>query len=254
VIELCAVYAGIVLVHGSTKAALNIYRNWVGERAVRDLRRRLRQLIAHLSTDDMGDRRGVQISMITGEVEPIGGFVGVSVSEPLLQGGVMLSVLAYLIHLQAGLAIAGFALFLPQLLFVPLMQRAINRRSATRIGILRGLSASLVARNDEESGCGRDEARIDLIFSVNMGIYRLKFSLNFFMNLCSHLQVVVGLLVGGWYVLHGDLVIGGIVAYISGIGRLNDPWGDLVNYFRDASLNSVKYNLIIAGIGVETRL
>jgi ABC-type multidrug transport system fused ATPase/permease subunit len=249
VIELCAVYAGVVLVHGAAKLVLNIYRNWVGERAVRDLRRRLRRMVARFSAaGDLGDQRGIQISMITGEVEPIGGFVGASVSEPLLQGGVMLSVLAYLIHLEAGLAAAGFALFLPQLLFVPLMQRAINRRSAARIWMLRGLSASLVAREDEKSRRQRDESRIDLIFSVNMGIYRLKFSMNFLMNLCNHLQIVVGLLLGGWYVLHGELEVGGIVAYISGIGRLNDPWGDLVNYFRDASVNSVKYNLVIVGI------
>jgi len=249
VVELCAVYAGVVLAHGSTKVALNIYRNWVGERAVRDLRRRLRRLVARFSAaGDLGDQRGVQISMITGEVEPIGGFVGASVSEPLLQGGVMLSVLAYLLHLEAGLAAAGFVLFLPQLLFVPLMQRAINRRSAMRIWMLRALSTSLVARRDENPRRKRDEARIDLIFTVNMGIYRLKFSMNFLMNLCNHLQIVVGLLLGGWYVLHGQLEVGGIVAYISGIGRLNDPWGDLVNYFRDASVNSVKYNLIIVGI------
>jgi len=249
VVELCAVYAGVVLAHGSTKVALNIYRNWVGERAVRDLRRRLRRLVARFSAaGDLGDQRGVQISMITGEVEPIGGFVGASVSEPLLQGGVMLSVLAYLLHLEAGLAAAGFVLFLPQLLFVPLMQRAINRRSAMRIWMLRALSTSLVARRDENPRRKRDEARIDLIFAVNMGIYRLKFSMNFLMNLCNHLQIVVGLLLGGWYVLHGQLEVGGIVAYISGIGRLNDPWGDLVNYFRDASVNSVKYNLIIVGI------
>ncbi len=249
VVELCAVYAGVVLAHGSAKLALNIYRNWVGERAVRDLRRRLRRMIACFSAaGDLGDQRGIQISMITGEVEPIGGFVGASVSEPLLQGGVMLSVLAYLLHLQAGLAAAGFALFLPQLLFVPLMQRAINRRSAARIWMLRGLSTSLVARDDEPSRRRRDASRIDHIFTVNIGIYGLKFSMNFLMNLCTHLQIVVGLLLGGWYVLQGELEVGGVVAYISGIGRLNDPWGDLVNYFRDASVNSVKYNLIIVGI------
>jgi len=33
--------------------------------------------------------------MMIAEVEPIGGFVGASVSEPLLQGGILLSVLAY---------------------------------------------------------------------------------------------------------------------------------------------------------------
>jgi hypothetical protein len=45
VIILCAVYAGISLVQGGTKLALNVYRGWVGERAKRDLRRRIRSVI-----------------------------------------------------------------------------------------------------------------------------------------------------------------------------------------------------------------
>ena len=36
--------------------------------------------------------------MIVAEVEPVGNFIGVSISEPLLQGGVLLSVLAYILH------------------------------------------------------------------------------------------------------------------------------------------------------------
>jgi hypothetical protein len=35
-----------------------------------------------------------------------------------------------------------------------------------------------------------------------------------------------------------------IVAFISGAGRLNDPRGDLVNYFRDFSVRQVKYDLV----------
>ena len=40
VVLLCGAYASAVLVQGSTKLGLNIYRAWVGERAKRDLRRR----------------------------------------------------------------------------------------------------------------------------------------------------------------------------------------------------------------------
>ena len=44
VVVLCAVYAGVVLVQGGTKLVLNVYRSWVGERATRDLRRRIQAL------------------------------------------------------------------------------------------------------------------------------------------------------------------------------------------------------------------
>jgi ABC-type multidrug transport system fused ATPase/permease subunit len=73
------------------------------------------------------------------------------------------------------------------------------------------------------------QVRIDRVLQLNIGIYKFKFSMNFLMNICSHLQVVAALLIGGWVVHTDQLEVGGVVAFISGAGRLNDPWGDLVN-------------------------
>ena len=90
-----------MLVQGGTKLALNIYRGWAGERARRDLRRRVHTVVeAPAAASPAAEAQGISISMIVAEVEPIGGFVGESVSEPLLQGGIMASVLAYLIHID----------------------------------------------------------------------------------------------------------------------------------------------------------
>ena len=45
--------------------------------------------------------------------------------------------------------------------------------------------------------------------------------------------------------VHTDqLQVDGVIAFISAVGRLNDPWGDLVNYFRDLSLTQVKFGLV----------
>src|SRR5437016_10970838 len=82
-----------------------------------------------------------------------------------------------------------------------------------------------------------------------MGIFRLKFTMNFLMNRSNHLQIIAALLLGGWWVHTERLEIGGVVAFISAVGRLNDPWGDLVNYFlvnyfRDISVTQVKYGLV----------
>jgi ABC-type bacteriocin/lantibiotic exporter with double-glycine peptidase domain len=67
--------------------------------------------------------------------------------------------------------------------------------------------------------------------------------MNFLMNFCSHLQVVAALLIGGWMVHTDQLQVGGVVAFISAVGRLNDPWGDLVNYFRDLNMTQVRFGL-----------
>jgi len=86
-----------------------------------------------------------------------------------------------------------------------------------------------------------------------MGIFRLKFAMNFLMNLCSHLQIISALLIGGWWVYTDRLEIGGVVAFISGISRLNDPWGDLVNYFRDLTVTQVKYRLLANAVNELAR-
>jgi ABC-type bacteriocin/lantibiotic exporter with double-glycine peptidase domain len=122
------------------------------------------------------------------------------------------------------------------------MQAAVNRRAGARIRILRQLGIGVI---DQTNGHFRaDDQRIDRVFSLDMGIFRLKFTMNFLMNLCSHLQIVSALLIGGWWVHIDRLELGGVVAFISGISRLNDPWGDLVNYFRDLTVTQVKYRLL----------
>jgi ABC-type multidrug transport system fused ATPase/permease subunit len=241
VVWLCATYAGVVLVQGGTKLALNIYRSWIGERAKRDLRRRVHTVVEDpAAASPAAEAQGITISMIVAEVEPIGGFVGESISEPLQQAGIMASVFAYLIHIDPWMALAAFMLIVPQLVFVPLLQSAVNRRTGRRIQVLRRLGIAMINRDDG----AEDERRIDQAFALDMGIFKIKFTMNFLMNLCNHLQIVSALLVGGWWVYTRQLEIGGVVAFISGIGRLNDPWGDLVNYFRDVNVTQVKYRLL----------
>jgi len=113
------------------------------------------------------------------------------------------------------------------------------------VWILRQLGVSAVDTRAASAERDRsDGKRIDRVLQLNMGVYKFKFSMNFLMNICSHLQVVAALLIGGWMVHTDQLEVGGIVAFISAVGRLNDPWGDLVNYFRDLSLTHVKYSLV----------
>jgi ABC-type bacteriocin/lantibiotic exporter with double-glycine peptidase domain len=55
-------------------------------------------------------------------------------------------------------------------------------------------------------------------------------------------------LVGGIYVISGELEFGTVVAFVAGMAKLNDPWGDLVNYFRDATVAQMKYRLVADSI------
>lgn len=136
---------------------------------------------------------------------------------------------------------AGF--LLPQMLFVPLMQGAINRRAAERVKTLRHVGGDIVATGVPE------EEGIQRVFELNMGIYKIKYSMNLMMNFMYHAAVAIALGVGGLLVVHHHLQLGTVVAVVSGLGKLNDPWGDLVSWGREFSVDTVKYRLFTDALG-----
>lgn len=240
-------YIAVALTEGGLKLIMNIYRGWLGETAVRDLRRTISQQIDHDARAlHTAEAEGVEISVVLSETEPVGAFVGLSLSEPLLQGGVLLTVFGYMVYLQPQIALLCILVFSPQFVFVPLLQHAINRRAATRIQILRDVGGGIAAI---DAGDGRlailQNGRIDRVFALNMGIYKLKFSMNFLMNAMYHFGITAALGIGGWYAATGRIEAGTVVAFLSGLAKVNDPWGDLVNWFREMAVSRVKYRLIV---------
>jgi ABC-type bacteriocin/lantibiotic exporter with double-glycine peptidase domain len=245
ILWLAVTYAGVALTEQSLKLALNVYRGWVAEDAVRTLRTRAGASAGAVEQATAADT-GVEIAVVLDEVEPIGGFIGISVSEPLLQGGILVSVLSYMLYLDPGLTLLALAFFLPQLVFVPLLQAAINRRAQSRILTKRGLSSEIIrtaGQPDREWKWA--EEPIMRVFTLNMGIYKLKYTMNLLMNVMHHSAVAVALGVGGWLALEGRIEVGTVVAIVGGMGKLNDPWGDLVNWARELSVVEVKYRLFV---------
>lgn len=244
ILLLALAYAGVAALEQTLKLALNVYRAWVSETAVRALRRTLHVQRAALAAGTMSpETTGVEIAMIVDEAQPIGGFVGISISEPLLQGGILASVIGYMVYLEPWMAALCPLFFLPQLVFVPLMQWAINRRAEARIRTMREVSSGIAGAVVDTLDVPGESARIDRVFSLNMGIYRFKYSMNLAMNLMYYFSVAAALGVGGWFAVEGRIEVGTVVAIVSGLGKLNDPWGDLVNWGRELSVVGVKYRL-----------
>ncbi len=253
IIWLALAYLGVALLQGGIKLVLNVYRAWVSEAAVLALRRLVAQDSMDQARNGASARAqatvaGTEASMMLSEVEPIGGFVGISVSEPVLQSGILLSVFGYLLFLQPMLALLCLAAFSPQLLFVPLLQRAINRRTGDRIEVLRGVGGSIVdAQRADAAADVAQEQQIERVFALDMGIFQLKYSMNFLMNLMHHLGVAMALGAGGYLVVQGRIEVGTVVAFVSGLDKVNDPWGDRVNWFREMTLAQTRDRLLAQG-------
>jgi ABC-type bacteriocin/lantibiotic exporter with double-glycine peptidase domain len=244
---LCGIYVVIALAQGLSKLTWNVYRNSVGEATSRRLRLETFTAALRHPEPDTTVKEGVGISIIMSEADPVGLFVATSISEPVLHGGVLVSVFAYLIYLQPWMALVALTLFVPQTLFVPLVQNAINRRTEQRIRVMRRVSAEIVAET-AEGVLDREERsyrrRVRDIYSLNMQVYRRKYAMNFLINLLYHFGTVGILFVGGWFVMQGKTEVGTVVAFVSGLTKINDPWNDLVTFFRDMTNARVKYRLI----------
>ncbi|AXA44233.1 hypothetical protein [Rhizobium leguminosarum] len=79
---LVSLYLAVAVVEGAIKFTLNLYRSWVGERGTLWLRARVLHQAETPPSESMLE--GVELSIVLAEAEPVGGFVGTSISEPLL--------------------------------------------------------------------------------------------------------------------------------------------------------------------------
>ncbi len=253
----CAAYVVVVLVQGGLKLALNVYRGSVTEAANQRLRLAIKPAAKPAAKPDEAagpdskQEGGVAISIIVSEVEVVGGFIGSSFSEPVLNGGILLSVLGYMLFTQPLLALVAVGLFVPQFLFIPLLQKAINRRTEERIKTMRAMSVDIVNEAGEggaSPGHRTFRKRVGEVYRLNMEIFYRKYGMSFLMNLLQHLGTIGILAFGSWLLLQGKTEMGTIVAFISGVNRMNDPWSDLVNFFRDLTNAVVRYKLIVDAI------
>ena len=244
------IYLGVVLSEGLVKLLMNVYRGWVAEKATRALRLSTSALVDSLPDELQGASvQGVGISLILDEPEPIGAFVGEALSEFVLQVGILLSVFGYMFYLQPLLAVVSLAIFAPQFVFVPVMQSAINRRVKSRIAVLRQASVGvLVQKSSDVERALRQELRFAEIFQLNLGIFKLRYSMKFLMNLTQNFGKAVILGIGGWYVIHGQAEVGTVVAFISGLNNLADPWRDLVTWYQEMMVTNAKYQVYVTAM------
>lgn len=243
---LAAIYLALVVAHGLIKYLFNLYKGWVGANATRSLRTSIGKLTHGADEgEEVADTQGVEISMIVSECDAIGTFASDCITEPVLEGGILLTVFGYMFVLQPTMALVTLGIFIPQAVFVPIIQRAINRKVEGRIKTLRKAGADVLV--DEADVCRTlsvHEARFRKVFRYDFSIIALKNGLNFLMNLCQHAGTVVIVALGGWFVIKGQTQVGTVVAFLSSLSHITDPWGAVVGWFQTYMVTTAKYALV----------
>ena len=257
---LSGLYLSVLLLQGGLKYGLNVYRGRVVETVTRTLRhmiyRGTQMEVPGVQARPTGDavQKGAAVSMIAAEAEDLAGFVGDSISFPLLQGGTALTAMGYLFWVEPTIAIFAAILYLPQLLVVPLGQRRINRWAAAHARLIRKIGDAVVHTESDRAGRPKYERRflrlVEGAFNTRIKIYQVKFFLTFFGNFLDAAAPLIVLSVGGWLVIQGRVELGTLVVFITGFQKVSDPWDQLLTFYRTASNAGVKYRLIADALPV----
>jgi ABC-type multidrug transport system fused ATPase/permease subunit len=134
---------------------------------------------------------------------------------------------------------------LVQALTVVWAQRRINRLTARRIFAVRATNAHILSRAEGGPSRHRDAlAGVRRIFAVVTRLYFAKGAVKAFLKLSDTLGIAVVLGVGGAMVVSGQTTLGVVVAFLSGLTRLREPWHALLDYYRLASDARLKFALV----------
>lgn len=251
-----AVYLGVMLLQGGLKYLMNLRRARIIQQATSHLREAiyfcLYAVVPRRDPRQSGDPtedQGTVVSMIAAEAEKVGQFAGIALSDPILQGGTMLAVFGYMVWVEPVVALIGLVVYAPQMIFIPLMQRRINRHNQRYTARVRQLGNFVVDEGETATTAREVPAEfrhiVDRMVGARMRALRLKYLMKFLRNFINALGPLSILVVGGWFVIQGRTEVGTIVAFLSGFERITSPWTELIAYYRQVSNARMKYRMVI---------
>src|ERR1700746_2375308 len=262
---LCCIFFALVLVNGWFKLHLNVRKGQVGERMLRRLRYQLYERVLRFPLHHF-DRTatGQVIAMMTGELEPVGGFIGDAFALPISQGGTLLTIFVFMFVQDPMLGAAAVALFPLQGYLIPKMQRIIRRLGRERVRKVRVLSdridETIAARNEIRANDAAAYQLTDMshrlgeIYDIRFEIYNRKFFVKFLNNLIGNITPFMFFLIGGYFVIKGQLSWGALVAVLAAYKDLSSPWKELLDFYQNQQDVAIKYEQVVEQFQVPEML
>ena len=252
---LCAGFVVLVGINQAFKYAINVYSGVTGERMLRRLRYDLYGSVLRFPLPQFRKTSASEIvTMITAEVEPLGGFIGDAFKLPIFQGGYLLVILAFLLVQNWFMALAAVALYPLQFYLIPKLQRRVNLLGKERVRLVRQLSerigeAAHGALEIHTHNTARRELadfswRLGGVYQVRLQIYVWKFIIKFLNNTINQLGPFCFYAIGGYLVIKGSLEIGTLIAAISAHKDLAAPWKELLNFYQSQADARIKYDQV----------
>src|SRR6516162_852425 len=262
---LCGVFLALVLINGWFKLHLNVKKGQVGERMLRRLRYQLYERVLRFPSSHF-DRTatGQVIAMITGELEPVGGFIGDAFALPISQGGTLLTIFVFMFVQDPVLGAAAVAFFPLQGYLIPKMQRIIRRLGRERVRKMRVLSdriaETIAARTEIRANDAAAYQLADIshrlgeIYDIRFEMYNRKFFVKFLNNLIGNFTPFLFFLIGGYFVIKGELSFGALVAVLAAFKDISSPWKELLDFYQNQQDVAIKYEQVVEQFNVPEML
>ncbi|HEX4617168.1 MAG TPA: ABC transporter transmembrane domain-containing protein [Stellaceae bacterium] len=262
---LCCIFFALVLINGWFKLHLNVRKGQVGERMLRRLRYQLYERVLRFPLHHF-DRTatGQVIAMMTGELEPVGGFIGDAFALPISQGGTLLTIFVFMFVQDPVLGAAAVAFYPLQGYLIPKMQRIIRRLGRERVRKVRGLSDRIAETIAARAEIRANDAavyqltdisqRLGEIYDIRFEIYNRKFFVKFLNNLIGNLTPFLFFLIGGYFVIKGELSFGALVAVLAAYKDLSSPWKELLDFYQNQQDVAIKYEQVVEQFQVPDML
>lgn len=252
---LCAVLLITVLINGAFKMRINTFKGIIGERMVRRLRY---QLLTHVlrfpAPHFQRISQGEIISTVTSETEPLAGFIGDSLAQPLFQGGTMLTILIFMFMQDPVLGLVSISMIPLQAYIIPKMQKKLNQLKKKRVTIVRHFSGQIGESVDGQRDIklhgtqryhlAQFSHTLGRLFKIRFDIFKQKFFMKFINNFLNQLPPILFYAVGGILVIKGQLSIGALVAALAAYKDLVSPWKELLAYYQQYQDSKVRYEYI----------
>ncbi|WP_299652226.1 ABC transporter ATP-binding protein [uncultured Tateyamaria sp.] len=252
---LCGLYLVAIFGAAAVKFGVRLWRDYISAHVTRSLRDDTYRNIytEHCPPQyrkDDGDSvdDGAVVSILSNEVEKLGGFAGDAISAPLLQAGTLIAVLGYMLAVEPVIAAIAIGLYLPQFVIVPIAQARMNRLAKAKAEETRDLGDFMVDEPDDSlfnhDPPDKFNSMSDRIRDLRKSFVLTKHTMKTINNLLIALGPFGVIAYGGYLAIQGEVQVGVIVAFISGLERIGDPIRDLIGSYRGIADARMRYGLL----------
>ena len=232
-------YAAAVLALALVKYALKLGQGWLSESVVIRARR---TLLSHERERENPGRNGggATVSVLSTELDNMGGFVGAAPSQAFADLTMLLGVLGYMIWVKPEVAWISLILLIPNLVVAPLLQKRLNHLTSVQVETRRDFSDAVTERRGE----GPTDRLVVILYSNRILFHIWKNLLKSAIALLGAAAPLGVLVVGGLLVIDDAASAGMIVAFLAGLQRISGPIRDLIGFYRQAAQAQVQYCMI----------